>query len=60
MNQHMPYVNVHGHIHGQKYAGNNHFNVCVEHWNYRPVSFEALMDALASQENQRDDSLSES
>ncbi|AIQ13366.1 metallophosphoesterase [Paenibacillus durus] len=50
MNRHMPYVNIHGHIHGQKYEGINHFNVCVEHWNYKPVSFEAIMEALTSQQ----------
>ncbi|NJJ37878.1 metallophosphoesterase [Paenibacillus apii] len=61
MNRHMPYVNVHGHIHGQKYEGNNHFNVCVEHWNYKPVSFETIMDVLTSREAQTGDrnSLSE-
>ena len=46
MNKHMPYVNVHGHIHGQKYEGNNHFNICVEHWNYKPLSFEQIRDAV--------------
>lgn len=50
MNKHMPYVNVHGHIHGQKYEGNSHFNICVEHWNYAPLSFEQIRDAVVASE----------
>ncbi|UQZ37314.1 phosphoesterase [Paenibacillus sp. PK3_47] len=46
MNKHMPYVNVHGHIHGQKYEGKNHFNVCVEHWGYTPLSFGQIKNAV--------------
>ncbi|KAA9006375.1 phosphoesterase [Paenibacillus spiritus] len=49
MNKHMPFVNVHGHIHGQKYADKQHFNVCVEHWNYRPVSFGEMRRILAGE-----------
>jgi calcineurin-like phosphoesterase family protein len=52
MNKHMPYVNVHGHIHGQKYEGNQHFNVCVEHWDYTPVTFEFIRDSAAVNEEQ--------
>ncbi|MNM49713.1 hypothetical protein D3C81_607230 [compost metagenome] len=51
MNRHMPYVNVHGHIHGQKYEGIQHFNVSVELWDYRPVSFENMMDILKTAES---------
>lgn len=50
MNKHMPYVNVHGHIHGQKYEGNNHFNICVEHSGYKPLSFAAIRDAVVVSE----------
>ncbi|WP_379126492.1 metallophosphoesterase [Paenibacillus sp. sgz500958] len=50
MNKHMPYVNVHGHIHGQKYEGKNHFNICVEHWDYKPLSFEQIRDAVVVSE----------
>ncbi|NUU61441.1 metallophosphoesterase [Paenibacillus agri] len=50
MNKHMPYVNVHGHIHGQKYEGKNHFNICVEHWDYRPLSFEQIRDSVVVSE----------
>jgi calcineurin-like phosphoesterase family protein len=52
MNSHMPYVNVHGHIHGQKYEGNQYFNVCVEHWDYTPVTFEFIRDSVAVSEEQ--------
>lgn len=52
MNKHMPYVNVHGHIHGQKYEGKNHFNVCVEHWDYTPLTFEQIRDAVVANEEQ--------
>lgn len=50
MNKHMPYVNVHGHIHNQKYEGNHHFNICVEHWDYKPLSFEQIRDAVVASE----------
>ncbi|WP_217591648.1 metallophosphoesterase [Cohnella sp. GbtcB17] len=52
MNKHMPYVNVHGHIHGQKYEGKNYFNVCVEHWDYTPLTFEQIRDAVVASEEQ--------
>ncbi|WP_027091027.1 metallophosphoesterase [Cohnella thermotolerans] len=52
MNKHMPYVNVHGHIHGQKYEGKNHFNVCVEHWAYKPLTFEQIRDSVVASEEQ--------
>ncbi|GGF80424.1 metallophosphatase [Paenibacillus albidus] len=50
MNKHMPYVNVHGHIHGQKYEGKNYFNICVEHWNYTPLTFEQIRDSVVVSE----------
>ncbi|GIO30780.1 MULTISPECIES: metallophosphoesterase family protein [Paenibacillus] len=53
MNKHMPYVNVHGHIHGQKYEGKHYFNACVEHWDYKPVDFEAIRSSLAPNEEQQ-------
>jgi calcineurin-like phosphoesterase family protein len=50
MNKHMPFVNVHGHIHGQKYEGNSYFNICVEHWDYKPLSFEEIKAAVVPSE----------
>lgn len=52
MNKHMPYVNVHGHIHGQKYEGKSYFNVSVEHWNYTPIPFEEIRAAVVDSEEQ--------
>ncbi|KIL41287.1 phosphoesterase [Gordoniibacillus kamchatkensis] len=42
LNKHMPYVNIHGHIHGQKYDSPQYVNVSVEHWDYTPVAFETI------------------
>ena len=42
VNSHMPYVNVHGHIHGQKYESEQYVNVSVEHTEYKPVLFEII------------------
>ncbi|WP_409345708.1 phosphoesterase [Paenibacillus sp. MBLB4367] len=52
MNKHMPYVNVHGHIHGQKYEGSHYINVSVEHWDYKPVSFERIKEMVVPGEEQ--------
>lgn len=52
MNKHMPYVNIHGHIHGQKYEGSHYFNVSVEHWDYTPVAFEEIVRRVVPGEEQ--------
>ncbi|MEI7024647.1 phosphoesterase [Paenibacillus sp. y28] len=52
MNKHMPYVNIHGHIHGQHYAGNQYVNVSVEPWDYTPVHFETIQKRVAVSEEQ--------
>lgn len=52
MNKHMPYVNIHGHIHSQKYEGKHYFNACVEHYDYKPVAFEEIRSSLAANEEQ--------
>ena len=52
MNKHMPYVNIHGHIHGQKYEGPQYVNVSVEHWNYEPVRLDAIQEMVAPKEEQ--------
>ncbi|GGI43210.1 metallophosphatase [Paenibacillus marchantiophytorum] len=52
MNKQMPYVNVHGHIHGQKYEGLHYYNVSVEQLDYSPVSFEQIRDAVVVNEEQ--------
>ncbi|MFU1794745.1 metallophosphoesterase [Paenibacillus azoreducens] len=52
MNKHMPYVNIHGHIHSQKYEGLHYFNASVEHWDYKPISFEEIKSSLVPNEEQ--------
>ncbi|TDG00273.1 metallophosphoesterase [Paenibacillus piri] len=52
MNKHMPYVNLHGHIHSQKYEGGQYVNVCVEHWEYTPVSFDTIKAMVVPSEEQ--------
>jgi calcineurin-like phosphoesterase family protein len=52
MNKQMPYVNVHGHIHSQKYEGLHYYNVSVEHLDYTPVSFEKIRDSVVVNEEQ--------
>jgi len=42
MNQHMPYVNIHGHIHQNSYAGDQYVNACVECNDYKPFDFDQL------------------
>ncbi len=52
MNKHMPYVNIHGHIHGQKYEGTQYVNVSVEHWDYTPVPFDTIKARVVPSEEQ--------
>jgi len=42
LNENMPYVNVHGHIHSKKYTSPQYINISVEQINYTPVDFEAI------------------
>lgn len=46
VNEHMPYVNVHGHIHSQKYEGKQYVNACVEHWEYTPFLFDKVVEMV--------------
>lgn len=38
----MPFINVHGHIHGQVLNVTQYVNVCVEHWDYKPINFDVI------------------
>lgn len=38
--------NLHGHIHQQPSPSLRHVNMCVEHWNYRPVHLDEIMAEL--------------
>jgi len=53
MNKHMPYVNIHGHLHNTVHrdfeTGPKHFNVCVEYTDYKPVDFDELKKKLTNE-----------
>lgn len=42
LNNNMPYVNIHAHIHSKKYDNKHYINVCVECINYTPIEFHAI------------------
>lgn len=42
MNENMPYVNVHGHLHDKSYNSKQHINVSVECIDYKPISFNSI------------------
>ena len=41
VNDNMPYVNIHGHLHSKKLDG-QYFNVSVENIDYRPILFDDI------------------
>ncbi len=48
LNENMPYINIHGHIHNLKYESKQYFNVSVECINYTPISFNKIKEAVVS------------
>lgn len=42
VNENMPYLNIHGHIHSQSLDSKQHFNVSVERIDYTPINFEKI------------------
>ena len=44
LNKHMPYVNIHGHIHSKQMDLPTYYNVGVELNNYTPVAFDTILD----------------
>ena len=50
LNEHMPYANVHGHIHSKTMTGGYYLNVSVEHLDYTPITFEEVKKRLAVNE----------
>jgi calcineurin-like phosphoesterase family protein len=42
LNNHMPYVNIHGHLHSRKMDNKKYVNVSVENVEYAPVDFDAI------------------
>ena len=47
INEHMPYINIHGHIHSKKMEGSQYRNVSVEHTRYSPVPMEEILKEKA-------------
>ena len=50
LNDSMPYVNFHGHIHSQLITGGNYFNVCGEHNDFYPHDLDKLIGGKVSYE----------
>lgn len=46
INDHMPYINCHGHTHHVKYDNAQYYNVSVECINYKPISFEKIEEII--------------
>ncbi len=46
LNENMPYMNIHGHIHNLKYESKQFFNVSVECIDYIPISFEKIKEGI--------------
>lgn len=44
MNEHMPYVNIHGHLHSQEYKSSQYFNVSVELHDYTPILWNTIKE----------------
>jgi len=53
VNTHMPYVNIHGHIHQNSYAGKQYVNASVECNDYKPFDFDKLKLQFAEKEDER-------
>lgn len=54
MNVNSPYVNIHGHVHNSPNyptMTTNSCNVCVERWNYSPVSLNAIKKEILKLNN---------
>lgn len=43
VNNHMPYINIHGHLHSNSMSGKKYINVGVERINYRPILLDTLL-----------------
>lgn len=50
LNERMPYINIHGHHHQHKFAGDSYINVSVEQTNYMPVLLSGLLPKIESTE----------
>ena len=52
LNNAMPYVNIHGHIHEKSIIGANYINACVEHTNYKPINFNSIKKKFQAEINE--------
>lgn len=43
LNDNMPYLNIHGHLHGKRYESKQYINACVEWHDYTPISFRDII-----------------
>jgi calcineurin-like phosphoesterase family protein len=46
LNDNVPYVNIHGHIHHMKMESNKYFNVSVECINYKPIELKEIQEIV--------------
>lgn len=46
INEHMPYINVHGHIHEKNYDFKQYVNVCVEQIDYTPIKLNSIIKSV--------------
>jgi len=52
LNADMPYVNIHGHIHGQLYQSEQYVNVSVEVIGYEPILFDDIIARFSKEGEQ--------
>ena len=50
VNENMPYVNIHGHLHKTDWVSKRFMNVSMENWNYTPVSFDKVKEYFGIKE----------
>jgi calcineurin-like phosphoesterase family protein len=44
INEHMPYINIHGHTHQNSYENKQYFNISVEAIGYKPINFKDIAE----------------
>lgn len=40
------FINIHGHIHEKQIDIGKYVNVCVEHWDYKPINLDKLISTI--------------
>ena len=46
LNEHMPYINIHGHLHSNTRESKQYINVGVERTNYKPISLQEIKERI--------------